>query len=176
MSSTRLLILGTLLDEPLTGYRVRQTLELWGADSWANVAFGSIYHGLAKMADEGLLEIVEVGKGGKTVYGITDMGRLQFHRMLVSGWHEIQPIVDPFQVSLMFMDRMERPALLAALAARIKHLEFTVEMYKRSIGGKQAFGAPRHVDENLRLSIGMLETQLAWCRQAVGRVEDEDLP
>ncbi|GAA4058961.1 PadR family transcriptional regulator [Nonomuraea soli] len=176
MSSTRLLILGTLLDEPLTGYRVRQTLELWGADSWANVAFGSIYHGLGRMAEEGLLEIVERGKAGKTVYGITQLGRLEFHRMLLTSWYEIQPIVDPFQVSLTFMDRLDRPELLGALRARIKQLELSVEMCKRAFGGKQAYGAPRHIDENLRLTVGMLENQLAWCLQAVKRVEDEELP
>jgi DNA-binding PadR family transcriptional regulator len=176
MSSTRLLILGTLLDQPLSGYRVRQTLAMWGADGWANVAFGSIYHGLAKMAEEGLLEIVERGKAGRTLYGITELGRLEFHRMLVSSWYEVQPIVDPFQVAMTFMHRMDRPTLLGAMRARIKQLELSIELCKRAIGGKQAYGAPRHIDENLHLTIGMLETQLAWCVRAVKRVEDEELP
>ncbi|MEU4548204.1 PadR family transcriptional regulator [Nonomuraea dietziae] len=176
MSTTRVLILGMLLDEPLNGYQVRRRLETMGADNWANVAFGSIYHGLGKMADEGLLDVVESGKGGKTVYAINDTGRFEFHRLLMSLWYEIGPIVDPFQVAMTFMDRMDRAHLLGALRFRSDELKRAIAMLDRALGSKQAFGAPRHVDENLRLSSGMLAAQLAWVEEAVKKVEEGDLP
>ncbi|GAA5062684.1 DNA-binding PadR family transcriptional regulator [Thermocatellispora tengchongensis] len=175
-SSTRILILGVLLDGPLHGYEVRRRLELWGADNWANVAFGSIYHGLAKMADEGLLEVVEGGRGGKTVYAITDAGRQDFHSRLFGYWWEIKPIVDPFQVALTFMDRLDRPQLLDAMRGRAEQLELSLKMLERALGAKQAYGAPRHIDENLRLQSAQLRAQLDWLREAMGRVESGDLP
>jgi DNA-binding PadR family transcriptional regulator len=59
MSATRLLILGVLLiKQPIHGYHMRRELETWSADKWANIAYGSIYSALNKMAEEGLVEVV----------------------------------------------------------------------------------------------------------------------
>ncbi|WP_285772886.1 PadR family transcriptional regulator [Microtetraspora sp. NBRC 13810] len=176
MTSTRILILGVLLDGPLHGYKVRRRLELWGADSWASVAYGSIYHGLAKMADEGLLEVVEGGRGGKTVYAITDDGRAEFYHRLFRAWMDISPIVDPFQVAMTFMDRMPQAELLRAMQARSEQLRLTISMMERSLGGKQGFGAPRHIDENLKLITGQLRAQLDWLDETIPKVKAGDLP
>ncbi|WP_336208291.1 PadR family transcriptional regulator [Nonomuraea sp. LPB2021202275-12-8] len=176
MSTTRILILGTLLDGPLNGYQVRRLLETWGADSWANVKFGSIYHGLGKMAEEGLMEVVETGKGGSTVYALTDDGRFEFYRLLMSTWHELKPIVDPFQVAVTYLDRLDRHQLVGALQARIEQLRLGVATSERALGVKQRFGAPRHIDENLRLNLGTLRAQLDWCEQALTKVENDELP
>ncbi|GAA0429188.1 PadR family transcriptional regulator [Acrocarpospora corrugata] len=176
MSSTRILILGTLLDGPLHGYEVRRRLELWGASHWANVAFGSIYHGLAKMADEGLLTVIEQGKGGKTSYELTEDGRMEFQRQLLTYWWEIRPIVDPFQVALTFMNRLAPADLVVAMEARAEQLRAAISMTERALGGKQAFGAPRHVDECLRLNTAQLTAQLTWVNEAVGRVKNGELP
>ena len=69
MTASRLLILGALRRiQPAHGYQVRQELELWEADKWANIAYGSIYHALHTMAEEDLLQMHEVAerKGGAT--------------------------------------------------------------------------------------------------------------
>ncbi|MBN6056354.1 PadR family transcriptional regulator, partial [Nonomuraea sp. RK-328] len=182
-TSTRILILGTLLDEPMNGYQVRRRLEVMGADSWANVAFGSIYHGLSKMTDEGLLEIVTDpestggrSKGAKAVYRITEAGRMEFHRQLLSSWHEVKPIVDPFQVALSFMDRLSKEQLLDGLHSRIQQLRMNITMIEHIFGAKQRYGAPQHVDENLRLTSAMYAAQLAWAEKAIPRVEADELP
>ncbi|MFI6602102.1 PadR family transcriptional regulator [Nonomuraea sp. NPDC050536] len=176
MSTTRILLLGVLLDEPMNGYRVRRRLEAMGADGWANVAFGSIYHGLSKMADEGLLEVVESGRGGKTVYQITEQGRLEFQRLLTLAWYQVQPIVDPFQVALSFMHLLPKEDLIGGLQARIDHQKRSIAAIDGIFGRKQQYGAPRHVDENLRLTIGMIAAQLAWAEQALKKVESGELP
>ncbi|MEV4012908.1 PadR family transcriptional regulator [Nonomuraea angiospora] len=175
-ASTRILILGALLDGPMNGYGVRRRLEVMGTDQWANVAFGSIYHGLSKMADEGLLAVVEAGKGGKVVYELTELGREEFHRMLLTAWHEVKPIVDPFQVALTFMDRLEKQEILPALYGRMQQLRMSVEILGHALGAKQRYGAPQHVDENLRLNRSMVQAQLDWVEKAIERVEADELP
>ncbi|WP_062344089.1 PadR family transcriptional regulator [Herbidospora yilanensis] len=176
MSSTRVLILGTLLDGPLHGYEVRRRLELWGAAYWANVAYGSIYHGLAKMADEGLLTVVEHGRGGKTVYEITGDGREEFRRRLLTYWWEIKPIVDPFQVALTFMDRLPKADLVNAMEARLTQLRAAVSSTERALEAKSSFDAPRHIDECIRLANAQLRSQLGWVEGAIERVESGELP
>ncbi|GAT65524.1 padR family transcriptional regulator [Planomonospora sphaerica] len=176
MSSTRVLLLGVLLDGPLHGYEVRRRLEMWGADTWANVAYGSIYHGLGKMADEGLLHRVEEGRGGKTLYEITEAGRAEFMTRLMSHWWEIKPIVDPFQVALTFMDRLSPTDLIGAMEARAVQLRAAIGMFGRAIEAKRGHGAPRHIDETLRLNAAQLEAQLDWIGSALERVRNGELP
>ncbi|MBP2705280.1 PadR family transcriptional regulator [Microbispora sp. RL4-1S] len=179
MSSTRVLILGVLLDGPLHGYEVRRKLELWGTANWANVAFGSIYHALAAMAKEGLLEVVDAGtrsRGGRTVYGITPAGREEFDRRLREHWSEIMPIVDPFLVAVTFMDRLPRADLLAAAAERAGRLREGFAQIERALRAKHAANAPRHIDECLRLTAAEYQAQLDWVERATALIEDGDLP
>ncbi|GGS94683.1 PadR family transcriptional regulator [Nonomuraea spiralis] len=175
-ASTRILILGSLLDGPMNGYGVRRRLEMMGADTWANVAFGSIYHGLGKMADEGLLTVVEAGKGGKVVYELTEAGRYEFHHLLMYAWSEVKPVVDPFQVALTFMNRLEKQEILDALHGRIRQLRLNIDTIDHAYGTKQRYGEPRHLDENLRLTQAVLQAQLDWVEGAIGRVEKDELP
>nr|WP_189180801.1 PadR family transcriptional regulator [Microbispora rosea] len=183
MSSTRVLILGVLLDGPLHGYEVRKTLELWGAQHWANVAFGSIYHALGKMAQEGLLEVVErgedAGRGGgrgRTVYAITPEGRAEFDRRLREHWSEIMPIADPFLVALTFMDRLPKADLLAAVRERGERLREGFAMLERARHAKRAADAPRHVDECIALSAAEYRAQLEWLEQAAERIDRDEIP
>ena len=83
MAVTRVLVLGVLLKQPMHGYEVQRELERWNAEQWANIAYGSIYFCLAKMAEERLVEVVSAEDRGnrpaRTVYAITDQGRLGVH-------------------------------------------------------------------------------------------------
>jgi DNA-binding PadR family transcriptional regulator len=176
MSSTRVLILGALLAGPHHGYEVRKKLELWGVEHWANVAFGSIYHALTKLSQEGLLEVVEGGKGGKTVYAITDAGRAEFKRQLDSYWREIMPIVDPFLVAITFMDHLPKHELLAAIRERRKLLLAGFAMAERTLASPHQKGASRHLDECLRLTSAQFRAQLEWLEDVAGRVERDEVP
>lgn len=174
------MILGVLLDGPLHGYEVRKTLELWGTQHWANIAFGSIYHALGKMAQEGLLEVVgDSGPSdgrGRTVYAVTPEGRAEFDRRLREHWSEIMPIVDPFQVALTFMDRLPKADLLAVVRERTERLRAGFASFERARNAKRAADAPRHVDECLALSAAEYRAQLEWLEQAVARIERDDIP
>jgi DNA-binding PadR family transcriptional regulator len=176
MSSTRVLILGVLVTGPQHGYEVRKTLELWGVEHWANVAFGSIYHALTSMTRDGLLEIVEGGKGDKTVYRITEAGRAEFRRQLQQQWRDILPIVDPFLVALTFMDQMSQADLLAAIRARHERLTAGFVMAERALAATSKEGAPRHIDECLRLTAAQYRAQLDWLETAPERIEHGELP
>jgi DNA-binding PadR family transcriptional regulator len=176
MSSTRVLILGALLAGPHHGYEVRKKLELWGVEHWANVAFGSIYHALTKLAQEGIVEVVEGGKGSKTVYAITDEGRAEFTRQLNSYWREIMPIVDPFLVAVTFMDQLPKDELLAGIRERREILLAAFAMAERALAAKHQKGAPRHIDEALRLTSAEFRAQFDWLEDVAGRVERNEVP
>jgi len=75
---TRLLVLGMLDAQPLSGYDIQQLLRLSDAERWGGVLIGSIYHALKKLESEGYIEISSIETTGhrqKAVYNITDNGR-----------------------------------------------------------------------------------------------------
>jgi hypothetical protein len=65
MSTSRLLILGLVKwAQPVHGYDVKRELENWQVEQWATIAPGSIYHGLRKLSQDGLLEEVATERVG----------------------------------------------------------------------------------------------------------------
>jgi DNA-binding PadR family transcriptional regulator len=75
---TRLLVLGMLDIQPLSGYDIQQMLRISDAERWGGVLIGSIYHALKKMESEGYIELKSIEQTGhrqKAVYSITDKGR-----------------------------------------------------------------------------------------------------
>jgi len=182
MSATRLLILGVLLRRPpIHGYDVRRELEMWGAEQWANIAYGSIYSALNKMAEEGLVEAVSTGENSKhvarTEYAITEKGRQEYELLLRSFWWEFKPAIDPFQVALTFMDSLPRDELLAALRHRAGMLRTIIEssefVNRNKLSNPQT---PRHIAENIRLGFAHAETELHWIEEVIGKVERGELP
>jgi DNA-binding PadR family transcriptional regulator len=180
MSSIRLLILGVLRQQPRHGYEVRQTLELWNAEQWANVAYGSIYFALKKMAEEHLVEETGTDQVGnrpaRTVYAITEEGQSEFDRLLREYWWEPKPTINPFQVALTFMDQLPREYLLVALGRRADGLRTFLQTFDPAIEQKIKHGAPRHVAHNLRLVALQIETELRWIEQTIGMIERGELP
>src|SRR5437764_14902060 len=104
MAVTRVLVLGVLLKQPMHGYEVRRELESWNAEQWANIAYGSIYFSLAKMAEGHLVEVVSTdhrrNRPARTVYAITNRGREDFARLLRDLWSLYRPPLDLFRVAL----------------------------------------------------------------------------
>lgn len=179
MSAIRILILGVLNQNiPMHGYEVRRELESWNAEQWASIAYGSIYFSLKTMAQEGLIETVEPDKQtSKIVYKITKSGKEEFERLLKKQWWEIKPIIDPFQVALVFMNYMPREELLLALEQRIDYLKNIIRSFERLTPMRlKEPGTPRHVAENFNLGIAHTKTELACVEAIHTKVKEKQLP
>lgn len=181
MSSTRLLILGALrFLQPTHGYRIRSELESWSAENWANIAYGSIYHALKKMAEEGLVEATGTdrvdNRPARTTYAITEFGEAEFHRLLHEHWWEMKPVIDPFQVALSFMGDLPRDELISALRRRATAYRSAVEELEYSRRSKMMSDAPRHVNEIFNLAAAQAEASAQWADETIRKVERGDLP
>ena len=182
MSATRLLILGALrFLQPTYGYEVRRELESWHAEEWANIAYGSIYFALNKMAAEGLVAVQETDHVGKrptrTTYVMTEAGEVEFQKLVREYWWEFKPAISPFRIAVAFMDQLSTEELLSALRHR-------VEIIKSGIAGMQEATTvvalepdkPRHVAEIFSLLRSGFEAELNWLEQTIIKVERGDLP
>ena len=183
MSAARFLILGVLQKEqPLHGYDIRRELEVWKAEQWSQVAYGSIYYALKKMNDEGLIEVASKDEAGgrpaKTEYRVTSRGETEFQLLLREYWWERKPVVDPFQAALTFMDFMPHEELLAALRSRTDKLNGELKGLKYLTEGPQTQNpyTPRHIVQNLRLVKAYYEAELSWIEQTIDKIERGELP
>lgn len=174
------MVLGVLrAKEPAHGYEIRQELETWGAQSWANVAPGSVYHALTQMAREGLVEPVETAEPSKgparNAYAVTKTGEREFQRLLREYLWKEKPTIDPLQPALAFLDAVPKEELLAALRRRASSARATAEAL-RFVNEAPGHDLPAHFAESHRLGAYHAEAEARWAEEAAEKVERGELP
>jgi DNA-binding PadR family transcriptional regulator len=107
MNLSRLMVLGLLsTDGPMHGHKIRRQAELSSVESWGGVNVGALYRELHKMDDEGLVQPVRSEQLGlrpaRTIYEITDLGRLELVRLRGEAWQSGEGYLDPVGVALLF--------------------------------------------------------------------------
>jgi DNA-binding PadR family transcriptional regulator len=173
MSVTRMLILGLVRWlEPVHGYQVRRELVSWNVEDWANVAPGSIYHGLRKMTEEGLLEEVASeqvgGRPARTTYRTTRFGQEEFHRLLRKYWWEMHQVADPFLAAMSFLPSLPRREVVLAMRNRIAVLRGQID---QASSADWTQDKPVHVSWLGDLMVARVEAEIAWCERVVARIE-----
>jgi DNA-binding PadR family transcriptional regulator len=178
--STRLVILALLRDQPLHGYEIKQIIEEHMGD-WTNIAFGSIYFALGKLAEEGMIEKIATEKEGnrpsRSVYQITNAGRDEFLKEMRAVWGDLERQYFAIDVGLAFMSALPPEEIKRYLHRRVKTLEEAAH-YLDGHENEQAYqpGVPTSVGmifEHTRLH---LEAELAWTHQLLEQVESGKLP
>ena len=175
-----MLILGVVrLFQPVHGYDVRRELLSWHADEWANVAPGSIYHALKKLADEGLLREVATEQVGarpaRTTYEVTGKGEEEFQDLLRRHWWDFRPPVDPFAAAYAFMSALPRRESAAALRHRAQSLRLlsdSMELRRETELDKEY---TEHVALVFELEIAKARITADWCDDVATRLEKGEL-
>jgi DNA-binding PadR family transcriptional regulator len=174
--STRLVILGFLRGQPLYGYEIKRMIEHVMGD-WTNIAFGSIYFALKKLAKEGFVEKVgieqEGGRPSRTVYRITDAGREEFLRLLRKMWDSVERQTFAFDIGLSFMSALPIEEVKGYLRKRVTHLEH-IRQYLEAHQAEEL--ADEHVPDRLASAVfehhrRHLQTELDWTRDLLQKVE-----
>jgi DNA-binding PadR family transcriptional regulator len=79
LTPLQLAVLRLLADEQMHPYEMQQRIRESAIDQVVKVAHGSLYHAVARLAEQGLIESVETSREGRrperTVYAITETGR-----------------------------------------------------------------------------------------------------
>jgi DNA-binding PadR family transcriptional regulator len=162
--------------QPVHGYDVRRELMSWGAEEWASIAPGSIYHALRKMTEEGLLDEVATEQVGtrpaRTTYRVTAKGDTVYNDLLRRYWWEYDQPVDPFQAALAFLPGLPRDEAVAALRNRARMLRTRAEGMKASLGGDwMRQSKPPHVGWMFERMILLMEAEIPWCERIASLIE-----
>ena len=81
--SLRHAALGLLADHPASGYDLLKLFQLVMDPVWPATQ-SQLYGELNKMAAEGLIKVSDLGPRGRKEYAITDAGRDELHRWMIS--------------------------------------------------------------------------------------------
>jgi DNA-binding PadR family transcriptional regulator len=175
--STRLVILGLLRDKPLHGYELKHIVEQHMGD-WTNIAFGSIYFALGKLAEEGSIEQVAVEQKGRrpsrSVYQITEAGRAEFLRLLREVWSDVEHHYYTIDIGLAFFDALPIAEVKGHLQNRIAHIEGILQhlaVHKAETLARA--DVPRRATAVFEHSRLHYEAELSWTRSVLAQVEDE---
>lgn len=177
MSATRLLVLGTVrIFGTAHGYLVHNELTTWGADEWANVKWGSIYHALRQMAGKGLLDsTVTDDHLGRVDYTITPAGDEEFFRLLRLALKTPESRPDSLAAGLAFLTALPRAEVIGLFKERIAALEasraeLTPLLTEPERCRWDAEGAG-HVPELFGFWASNADAAIAWATGLIDRLE-----
>ena len=169
------MILGLLAERgPMHGHQIRRTAELTNTEVWGGITGGALYAELRKLDGEGLIQTVreeQVGRRpARTVYQITEEGRLELILQRDAALDVVFGSADPLSVVLLFAAGTDPADLGERLAARrrrvVAQLEATAEERERLT--RQGVLAPRDVAAFRRGEL-RLEAELRWHDEFEGR-------
>lgn len=128
MSATRLMVLGLVRSLGRAhGYQIGTELHGWGADEWANVQWGSIYHALRQLTKQGLLRSFDVERADtgqpRVEYEITEDGETEFFRLLRSTVRNPDPHNDMRGAGVVFLPALTRAEAITLLEERVAQME-----------------------------------------------------
>jgi DNA-binding PadR family transcriptional regulator len=178
--STRLVLLGLLRERPLYGYEIKSIIEDHMGD-WTNIAFGSIYFALGKLADEGFIEKVATEQTGnrpsRSIYQITAAGMDEFLRLLRQVWVEFDRQFFPFDIGLFFMSALPRDEILGHLQNRVAQLEqvarYLNEHQDEQVSNDEVPALANAILDHTRVHI---QAELSWTKDVLAKVEAGEYP
>ena len=117
------MILGVLAERgPMHGHQIRRIAELTNAEAWGGITGGALYAELRRLDADGLVRAVreeQVGRRpARTVYQVTDEGRLELVVQRDAALDVIFGSADPVSVVLLFAAGADTSDLAELLVAR----------------------------------------------------------
>ena len=175
-------VLNLLNERPIHPYEMRSLMRERGHDRAFRIRESSVYDTVARLADRGFIEPVEVNREGRrperTVYAITEAGRDELMVWLTELTSEPDAEYPAFAAPLMFIAALGRDGAITALAQRAARLEAEIS---RSDAFRRAIAAeipdfPRIFGIEEEYAQAMRRAELAWVRATVAELRDGTLP
>jgi DNA-binding PadR family transcriptional regulator len=175
-------VLNLLHERPMHPYEMRSLMRERGHDRAFRIKESSVYDTVARLADRGFIEPVEVNREGRrperTVYAITEAGR---DELLVWLWDlasEPSAEYPAFAAPLMFIYSLGKDRTLAAFLQRAARLEAEIsasDAYRRAYEEQmpdfvRLFGIEEEYAQAMR------RAELAWVRATLAELRDGTFP
>jgi DNA-binding PadR family transcriptional regulator len=175
-TKTDLLLMGLLLDRPIHGYELYQTIQSEGIDGWYSISAAGVYYSLRKLHEHGLVVESRQRRGGsasKSIYRLTASGRSAFMEAMEA---ELASQEEPslnYDLAIYLLNRVPVGRALPPLERRESFLAQRAEAVRAEIAEKEA-----REDSALKLAIldhklRFLEMEKEWLAGVAAGVRQE---
>ena len=171
--SLRHALLGSLADQPRTGYALLKHFEQSLAYAWP-ASHSQIYPELARLLDEGLIEQTETGARNSKTYAVTDAGLADMRRWLLETTPDRRVRSDAALRSF-FLWLLEPAEAEQQLGEERSYWQGVLEEFRRiedepTGDNKKA----RSLRIALEGGIRTVEARLAWLDDAIAEVRSQE--
>ncbi len=174
-----LAVLASLYERPMHPYEMASTMRSRGKDASIKLNYGSLYTVVESLERRGLIAPQETQREGRrperTVYGITDAGRI----MLIDWLSEMvgTPVKEytQFEAALALIGVLQPDDAATLLRERMGHLDVEI----RQLRAVQELVIEREIPRLFTLEaeywLMLREAELRWVSQLVGEIERGEL-
>lgn len=169
LSSTEVVLLGTLSEAPRHGYEINKILEERNVRKWADIAFSSIYYVLDKLQTKGLVTSAEAEGKEKKQYSITNKGIAALKEEANNLIRYRRPANTPIMTGIAVSNLIGDENLIESLRCRKAELELDFEALRSKQSEIQ--DAPQSALRLFSLSKTLLEAELKWINKEIERIK-----
>jgi DNA-binding PadR family transcriptional regulator len=183
--SVRLFILGIACGGETHGYEIKEIAKRWGVERWAKFGFGSIYHALGKLQEEGLLLECGTTQDGnrppRYVYKITEEGTEAFFSLLRETCQTADAETRDIDMALAFIHFLPPDERVSLLTQRLANLEPRYQSLTENLAAYEANTHPEiqrinrevpWVAHGVRHSLGRVAFEREWMQSVLKTVAD----
>lgn len=170
--SLRMAALGLLTQHPGSGYDLLKRFEKSMANVWPATQ-SQLYGELNRLADNGFIEVAEIGPRGRKVYSVTESGRAELLRW-VTNPQDDPPGRSPELLRVFLLGELPRRDAAGHVQALVEHAESELARLQALRDGLQFDDSEDSFYGNAALEYGLRfeAMQADWARWLVKAIED----
>jgi DNA-binding PadR family transcriptional regulator len=174
-----LAVMALLYERPMHPYEMVSLMRERGKHESVRLRYSSLYSVVEALEREGLILPLERLREGRrperTVYGLTEAGRVEFLTWLRELLSEPAKEYTQFAAGLSFLPALHPDEAAVLLEERVRLLEEEVEEKRSLLSEVMEQGLPRLFLVESEHELILREAELAWVRELVREIEERTL-
>jgi DNA-binding PadR family transcriptional regulator len=174
-----LAVMALLYERPMHPYEMVSLMRERGKHESVRLKYSSLYSVVEALEREGLILPLETVREGRrperTVYGLTEAGRIEFLSWLRELLREPVKEYTQFAAGLTFLPALPPDEAAALLEERVRRLESEVEEMRARLDAVMEQGLPRLFLVESEHELILRQAELSWVRELVREIRDGTL-
>jgi DNA-binding PadR family transcriptional regulator len=174
-----LAVMALLYERPMHPYEMISLMRERGKHESVRFRYSSLYSVVEALEREGLILPLETVREGRrperTVYGLTEAGRVEFLSWLRELLSEPVKEYTQFAAGLTFLPALPPVEAVTLLEERVRRLESEVEEMRSRLDAVMEQGLSRVFLVESEHELVLREAELSWVRELVGEIRDGTL-
>ena len=179
MSNVEFVLLQILAElDQASGYDINKLIDQRGYRQWANIGTTSVYTGLKKLNEKGMIVSEHYGvKSGKgpmpNRFVITDSGKAALKNEVLSSLSTTREREQRFDLGLAALPFVEKDEAIDALQKRLNVLRETAKNIKQTYESQGGARLPLHVRSLFHHPLSLIESERAFVMSLIYELSEE---